>query len=391
MPLENPILSISERVTELNSRYRNQKTEDVLRDILKDPLFGPVALVSSFGAEAVVLLHMISVIDPATPVIFIDTEMLFPQTLAYQKDLAEKFGLTDVRRITPSREAVFQRDTDNLLHLADRDSCCALRKTEPLERALIGFDAWIGGRKRFQGGVRVAIEMFENEADTRIKINPLAHWSREDVADYITVNTLPRHPLVAKGYLSIGCAPCTTPVSAGEDYRAGRWRGEEKTECGIHLASHVPNSGEPEVNTAVIVNDEGFAPDDWDRGYSVFEDMDDLSETQKSALAIDLPNTFDATDLLPWIDQIDLIRVEFPVFSDGRGFSLAQRLRLLGYHGRLRAKGHVLADQYAMVRRSGFDEVEISHELANRQPQSQWSARAAWQTHNYQQKFYQST
>jgi uncharacterized protein (DUF934 family) len=261
-----------------------------------------------------------------------------------------------------------------------------LRKSEPLEKALAGFDVWISGRKRFQGGVRVEMELFENEDDKRIKINPLAHWSREDVADYIAANNLPRHPLVEKGYPSIGCAPCTTPISLGEADRAGRWRGEEKTECGIHFtdgARQIPDA-------SVIVSDDGFAPEDWNRGYIPFEDIEALTEAQKAALAIDLPNDFEAATLLPWIDQIDLIRIDFPVFSDGRGFSLAQRLRLLGYHGRLRAKGHVLADQYAMARRSGFDEVEIDQELAARQPESQWIARADWQAHDYQQRFQQS-
>ncbi len=386
MPLENPIPSISQRVTELNNRHRNDDATVVLRKVLRDPLSGPIALVSSFGAEAVVLLHMVSEIDKATPIIFIDTEMLFPQTLTYQRKLAEDLGLSDVRRITPSREAVFLRDPDNLMHLADKNSCCALRKTEPLEKALAGFDVWISGRKRFQGGVRAEMALFESEGDKRIKINPLAHWTREDVADYITANNLPRHPLVKKGYPSIGCEPCTTPVSAGEEDRAGRWRDEEKTECGIHFANDV----QPIPDENIIVSDEGFASDDWKRGYSSFEGLEAATETQKAALAIDLPNDFEAATLLPWIDQIDLIRIDFPVFSDGRGFSLAQRLRLLGYHGRLRAKGHVVADQYAMARRSGFDEVEINKALAARQPEPQWMARADWQARDYQQRFQQS-
>ncbi|MBL4872342.1 MAG: phosphoadenylyl-sulfate reductase [Rhodobacteraceae bacterium] len=386
MPLENPIPSISERVTQLNDRYRNEDTTKVLRDTIADPLIGPIALVSSFGAEAVVLLHMISEIDPATPIIFIDTEMLFPQTLTYQRELAEDLGLRDVRRITPSRVAVFQRDPDNLMHLADRDSCCALRKSEPLEGALSGFDAWISGRKRFQGGVRAELELFENEDDKRIKVNPLAHWSSKDVADYIAAHNLPRHPLVAKGYPSIGCAPCTTPVSLGEDDRAGRWRGEEKMECGIHFANDIKQV----PDASVIVSDNGFASDDWNRGFLAIEELEAASNVQKSALAIDLPNDFEATDVLPLLDQIDLIRIDFPVFSDGRGFSLAQRLRLLAYRGRLRAKGHVLADQYAMARRSGFDEVEIDKALAARQPESQWLARADWQARNYQHRFQQS-
>ncbi len=386
MPLENPIPSISERVVELNNRYRNDETTGVLRDILGDPLFGPIALVSSFGAEAVVLLHMISEIDRSTPIIFIDTEMLFPQTLDYQRKLAEDLGLSDVRRITPSREAIFLRDPDNLMHLADRDSCCALRKAEPLEKALAGFDVWISGRKRFQGGVRVKLVLFENEDDTRIKINPLAHWSRKDVADYIEANNLPRHPLVEKGYPSIGCEPCTTQVSSGEEERAGRWRGDEKTECGIHFSNSVRLM--PDAN--IIVTDDGFASDDWNRGYSSFEGIEAETKTQNAALAIDLQNDFDAATILPWMDQIDLIRIDFPVFSDGRGFSLAQRLRLLGYHGRLRARGHVLADQYAMARRSGFDEVEIDQKLAARQPEPQWMARADWQARSYQQRLQQS-
>ncbi|MEO1918412.1 MAG: DUF934 domain-containing protein [Paracoccaceae bacterium] len=144
----------------------------------------------------------------------------------------------------------------------------------------------------------------------------------------------------------------------------------------------------PDAN--IIVTDDGFASDDWNRGYSSFEGIEAETKTQNAALAIDLQNDFDAATILPWMDQIDLIRIDFPVFSDGRGFSLAQRLRLLGYHGRLRARGHVLADQYAMARRSGFDEVEIDQKLAARQPEPQWMARADWQARSYQQRLQQS-
>ena len=386
MPLENPITSVSDRVAELNHRYRDQDTSDVLRHALHDPMIGPIALVSSFGAEAGVLLHMISAIDPTTPVIFIDTKMLFAETLDYQLKLTQELGLTDVRRISPTREAVFLRDSENLMHLHDRDACCALRKSEPLEGALAGFDAWISGRKRFQGGQRTTLELFEIDDDLRVKINPLAHWSREDVADYIAANNLPRHPLVAKRYRSIGCSPCTTPVGTGENDRAGRWRDDDKIECGIHFASDGSAQRAP---ANVIVNDEGFAPEHWRGEFSSFDDLGNISEAQKAALAVDLSNVADAAALLPWIDQIDLIRVEFPVFSDGRGFSLARQLRLLGYQGRLRAKGHVLADQYAMARRSGFDEVEIDQGLAERQPEAQWLARADWQARDYQQQFHQ--
>lgn len=235
MPLEAPLAPVPERVAHLNRRYLHHGATAVLERALADPAVGRIALVSSFGAESVVLLHLVSVIDRSTPVLFIDTEMLFPETLAYQAEVAEQLGLTDLRRITARRPDLAARDPDGTLHQRDTDACCALRKTEPLERALSGFDAWITGRKRFQGGQRAALEFFEADGEARIKVNPLAHWGVEDVRDYMVENRLPRHPLVAKGYPSIGCAPCTSPVAEGEDPRAGRWRGSEKTECGIHF------------------------------------------------------------------------------------------------------------------------------------------------------------
>jgi phosphoadenosine phosphosulfate reductase len=232
MPLDAPVAT---RVAALNTRYKHHAATAVLEHALKDAEVGKVALVSSFGAESVVLLHLISVIDRTTPVIFIDTEMLFAETLAYQLDLTERLHLADVRTIRADRQQLFVRDNENLLHLHEPDACCALRKTEPLQAALAPFDAWITGRKRYQGGKRATLDFFENEGDIRIKVNPLAHWDTRDLADYIAENRLPRHPLVAKGYPSIGCAPCTTRVNDGEDPRAGRWRDLEKTECGIHF------------------------------------------------------------------------------------------------------------------------------------------------------------
>jgi len=235
MPLEQPLAPVGERAADLNRRYAHHGATAVLEHALRDPQVGRVALVSSFGAESVVLLHMVSVVDRTTPVIFLDTEMLFAETLDYQVALTERLGLTHMRVIRPVRDAVFARDPDGLLHRAEPDACCALRKTEPLERALSGFDAWITGRKRFQGQARATLDFFEAEDRRRLKVNPLAHWARDDVRDYIQNNRLPRHPLVARGYPSIGCAPCTSRVRAGEDERAGRWRGSEKEECGIHF------------------------------------------------------------------------------------------------------------------------------------------------------------
>lgn len=231
---------VAERVAALNARYKHHSATAVLEHSLKDDDLGRVALVSSFGAESVVLLHLVSVIAPETPVIFIDTRMLFAETLEYQRELAEKLALCDIRTIRANPVRVNFEDPDGTLHQFNTDACCAVRKVEPLERVLAKFDGWITGRKRFQAGTRNTVDFFEAEGDTRIKVNPLAHWGREDLEEYIVNNRLPRHPLVAKGYPSIGCAPCTSPVKPGEDPRAGRWRGSEKTECGIHFIDGKP-------------------------------------------------------------------------------------------------------------------------------------------------------
>ncbi len=233
-----PQNDLTARVRALNERYRHHPATSVLHHALKDPYAGKLALVSSFGAESVVLLHMVSVLRRDTPVIFIDTEMLFTETLVYQQEVAERLGLTDLRILHASQNALWLQDPSNDLHKTDPDACCTLRKTLPLRAALHSFDGWITGRKRYQGATRAGLEFFEVEEGThRIKVNPLAHWTPDDIRTYIEENNLPRHPLVAKGYPSIGCLPCTSPVAEGEDPRAGRWRDTEKTECGIHFVN----------------------------------------------------------------------------------------------------------------------------------------------------------
>jgi phosphoadenosine phosphosulfate reductase len=215
--------------------YEGWPAEAILGVALARDFRGRIALVSSFGAESVVLLHMVAQIDRATPVLFGQTQMLFPETIAYQAEVAALLGLTDVRHMTPDASDVAGLDPEGLLHRYDPDACCALRKVAPLARTLAPFDAWINGRKRGQSATRAGLGVVERDADGRVKINPLADWSREDIAAYMDRHDLPRHPLVAKGYPSIGCAPCTTPVAPGEDPRAGRWRGRQKDECGIHM------------------------------------------------------------------------------------------------------------------------------------------------------------
>jgi len=225
------------QVQTLNRRFRNHSATSVMEHALTS--LGNVALVSSFGAESIVLLHMAAVIDRRVPVLFIDTELLFTETLVYQQEVAEKLRLENVRIIRADRTALFAQDNETLLHLHDPDACCTLRKTAPLQNALRGHHGWITGRKRYQGGQREELAFFEverpDDATARIKVNPLAHWGTADLAEYIAQNNLPRHPLVAKGYPSIGCAPCTSVVAHGENPRAGRWRDQDKEECGIHI------------------------------------------------------------------------------------------------------------------------------------------------------------
>ncbi|MBK1696937.1 phosphoadenylyl-sulfate reductase [Rhodovibrio salinarum] len=196
---------------------------------------GTITAVSSFGAEAALLLDMISRIDPATPVIFLETGKHFPETLRYRDRLIAKLGLTGVRNEQPDEADRKQTDPDGHLWSVNPDRCCALRKVRPLERALTGFDAWITGRKRFQTATREGLPRVEL-VDGRVKVNPLADWTQNDVDAAFNARGLPRHPLVDQGYPSIGCLPCTRRVAEGENARAGRWSGMEKTECGIHNA-----------------------------------------------------------------------------------------------------------------------------------------------------------
>jgi phosphoadenosine phosphosulfate reductase len=200
-----------------------------LRAIGRDHL----ALVSSFGTESAALLKVMADVDPAIPVIFLDTGWLFEETLAYRDTLIAQLGLSDVRSIKPLEANLDRDDPERELWFSDPDKCCFIRKVEPLARALAPFRGWINGRKRFQGGLRADIPVVESDG-ARLKFNPFANVSREEIEAIYATAKLPPHPLVASGFLSVGCMPCTSRSDAGEDARAGRWRGRAKTECGIH-------------------------------------------------------------------------------------------------------------------------------------------------------------
>lgn len=200
-----------------------------LREVGRDRL----AVVSSFGTESAALLKIAADVDPAIPVVFLDTGWLFAETLAYRDTLTAALGLTDVRTVHPRDEDLAREDAARELWFSDPDRCCFLRKVEPLARALTPFVAWINGRKRFQGGARAAIPVVEADG-ARLKFNPLAAVSPDELHALFAALRLPPHPLAASGFTSIGCMPCTSRTRPGEAARAGRWRSRGKTECGIH-------------------------------------------------------------------------------------------------------------------------------------------------------------
>ena len=222
------------RCAALNRRFADLDAADILKAVIGCEFSERIALTSSFGSEAAVLLHLVAAVEPATPVVFLNTGKLFGETLRYRQALVERLGLRDVRNVEPDPERIAGLDADGILWYGNPDICCRIRKVEPLEQALQDFEAWITGRKGFHSGERSVLPVVEPTEDGRFKINPLVGWSKAQIDAYFAEHDLPRHPLEADGFLSIGCMPCTDRVAPGEDMRAGRWRGTGKTECGIH-------------------------------------------------------------------------------------------------------------------------------------------------------------
>jgi phosphoadenosine phosphosulfate reductase len=225
---------IKARLTALLDKAAGRGADGILELALKEEFAGKTAVVSSFGAESAVLLHMVAQIDPATPILFLNTGKLFGETLRYRDRLQDELGLADVRSLAPTKQARDTLDPEGVLWSKNTDACCNFRKVIPLARALAPFEAQITGRKRFQTRERAAMQPVEY-FDGRFRFNPLWQWSLTELEAYTGQHKLPRHPLVDDGYPSIGCMPCTRRVQAGEDYRAGRWSDSEKDECGIHL------------------------------------------------------------------------------------------------------------------------------------------------------------
>jgi phosphoadenosine phosphosulfate reductase len=233
----------------LNNMFRGRDTEEMLTVLLKENILGDAAIVSSFGAESAVLLHLIGSIDPNVPVLFLETGKHFPETLAYRDELISRIGMTDLRNITPDPALLMKKDENGLRWSYDPDGCCDIRKVLPLKAALAPFDAQFSGRKAFQASTRANLPRFEIE-EGRLKVNPLIDWNKEQLEAYIVEHDLPAHPLVDEGYPSIGCSPCTHKVAEGEDPRSGRWKGWDKVECGIHTP--IPEADDDGANDPVF-------------------------------------------------------------------------------------------------------------------------------------------
>jgi len=219
----------------LNRELADASPTGIVRTALRTVGREKLALVSSFGTESAALLKIVADVDPRIAVVFLDTGWLFQETLDYRDRLTELLGLHDVRSIKPLDATLQRNDPDGDLWFSDPDACCRIRKVEPLARTLEPFSAWFNGRKRFQGGDRARMAVVEADG-ARLKFNPLANATADDLRALYASAQLPPHPLLAQGFASVGCMPCTTRTRPGEDPRAGRWRDRGKTECGIHVA-----------------------------------------------------------------------------------------------------------------------------------------------------------
>ena len=221
------------RAEDLSARYETMTAQEILRDAIRNEFFGDITLSSSFGADSAVLLHMVSEIDPSLPVLFLDTDRHFFQTLQYRDELAARLGLTNIVVLKADADEAAVEDAKGTLWRTHPDQCCDLRKVRPLNRLMENYGAWISGRKRHQSATRLRLPIVEFDG-RHFKVNPLATWTHADIEAYFAEHDLPPHPLVEQGFPSIGCFTCTKPVAAGDDARSGRWAGTEKVECGIH-------------------------------------------------------------------------------------------------------------------------------------------------------------
>ena len=361
----------------LNGMFDELDGLSVLRQAATDLLPGNLAIVSSFGADSAVLLHMVAQVDPSLPVFFLETGKHFPETLEYVETLKRHLGLRNVTALLPDLADLARFDPNGDLWETDPDSCCHIRKTEPLDAAVAGFGGWVTGRKRYQTVERGVLPHFELTADDRIKVNPLAYFSDADVNAYKVAHGLPEHPLFDRGYKSIGCATCTTIVAAGEDPRAGRWRGLNKKECGIHFDFNGAIARPVAGGERNLFKDGAFVADPfraWAEGddpataryvhvpLPVFLEHRDAVLANPHPLGLLVAPGDRVEDAGPDLSRFASIAIQFPAFTDGRGYTSARLLtERYGFAGELRAVGDVLADQIPLMRRCGIDAFVVSH------------------------------
>jgi phosphoadenosine phosphosulfate reductase len=365
------------QILALNGLYDEMDGLSVLRHAVTDLLRDDVAIVSSFGADSSVLLHMVSEVDKTLPVYFLETGKHFPETLRYVEMLQVHLGLANVRWLRPDPRDIARFDPRGDLWETDPDSCCHIRKTEPLDAEIAQFGGWVTGRKRYQTAERGVLPHFELTSDDRIKVNPLAYFSDADVNAYKIEHGLPEHPLFAKGYKSIGCAPCTTIVAEGEDPRAGRWRGLNKKECGIHFDFNGAIARPVAAVEKNLFKDGAFIADPF-RAWAEGDDPASVRythipvkvflENREAVLANPHPNGLlvspgDAVeDVTADLGRFASIAISFPGFTDGRGYTSARLLaERFKYQGELRAVGDVLMDQLTLMRRCGINAFVVTH------------------------------
>ena len=361
----------------LNGMFDEMDGVSVLRQAVTDILPGDIAIVSSFGADSSVLLHMLAQVDATLPVYFLETGKHFPETLDYVRTLEKQLGLTNVRWLRPDPNDLARFDPNGDLWETDPDSCCHIRKTEPLEGEIAQYGGWVTGRKRYQTAERGVLPHFELTSDDRIKVNPLAYFSDADVNAYKIEHGLPEHPLFAKGYKSIGCAPCTTIVAEGEDPRAGRWRGLNKKECGIHFDFNGAIARPVAAMEKNLFKDGAFIADPF-RAWAEGDDPATVRythipvkvfiENRAAVLANPHPNGLlvapgdKVEDIAADLGRFASVAVSFPGFTDGRGYTSARLLtERYNYQGELRAVGDVLTDQFTLMRRCGINAFVVTN------------------------------
>ncbi|MFY8031527.1 MAG: phosphoadenylyl-sulfate reductase, partial [Devosia sp.] len=317
-------------------------------------------------------------VDVALPVYFLETGKHFAETLTYVETLKQHLGLTNIITLVPDPKDLARFDPNGDLWENDPDSCCHIRKTEPLDAAMEGYGGWVTGRKRYQTKERGVLPHFELTSDDRIKVNPLAYFSDVEVNAYKLKHGLPEHPLFAKGYKSIGCAPCTTIVAEGEDPRAGRWRGLNKKECGIHFDFNGAIAKPMAAEDLTLFKDGAFIADP----FRAWTEGDDPTSVRYTHIPVTvflanrdavLANPHPVGLLVSPGDRVEdvekdlgrfaSVAINFPGFTDGRGYSSARMVvERYGYKGEVRAVGDVLADQIPLMRRCGIEAFVVKHE-----------------------------